>query len=96
MSSSDTIPKSELLRMAETLSTLNFEDLVVLSKFLGFTELQVRERLRHTSRGKLTLELLLEFSDRTTCHVRRRLGQVLLNNGHWREALKIYPQGSLL
>ena len=82
--------------MAERLSTLTLEDLVVLSRSLGFTELQVRERLRHTSRGQLTLELLLEFSHRTTCHVRRRLGQVLLNNGHWREALKIYPQGSQL
>ena len=65
-----------------------------LSKAMGFSEPEVEERLRHTPKRQLTEELLLESTDRTTCHVRRRLGHVLLNNGHWREALKIYPQGA--
>ena len=52
--------------------------------------------MKHATQHLVIAEVLLEFSDRTDCHVRRRLGQILLNNGHWREALKIYPLGFMI
>ena len=85
--------KSLLFEVADALSTLSIEELAAVATPLGFSRDELEARVRRSPRRQLVVGLLLEFLERTPCHVERRLGQVLLNNGHWREALKIYPKG---
>ena len=94
--STDIVSKAEIFAIADSLSTLSLEKLTVFVRGLGLSGDQLTERMKHATQHLVIAEVLLEFSDRTACHVRRRLGQILLNNGHWREALKIYPQGFMI
>jgi ankyrin repeat protein len=89
----DEVPKSQALEVAESLSTLSSEELRDLAAGFGVNQAELAERLKHTPKRQLLLEIFLEFLDRTRAHPRRRLGQVLMNSGHWKEALKVYPQG---
>lgn len=90
---SDCLHEAEITWLADALSTLSFDDLVTLTAGLGFSRGEVFQRMQHVPQNLLVIELLLEFSKRTPYHVKRRLGQVLLNNGHWKEGLKMYPSG---
>lgn len=81
------------MEVADALSTLSFAELVAIASSLGFSTEEVEQRIKHIPQKVLVAELLLEYRKRRPCHVKRRLGQVLLNNGHWKEALKIYPSG---
>lgn len=90
---SDSLHEAEIIWLADALSTLSFNDLATLTAGLGFSEGEVYQRMQHVPQKLLVVELLLEFSKRTPYHVKRRLGQVLLNNGHWKEGLRMYPSG---
>ena len=79
--------------IAESLSILSFKEFVNVARGLGLSGDEISKRIKRTPMKNLLTEFLLDFTSRTPYDVKRRLGQVLMNNGHWKEALKIYPTG---
>jgi hypothetical protein len=89
--SKDILRESETMEIADSLCALSINEIIEIASSLGFNREEVKQRAQHIPQKPLTVELLLEFSKRTPFRVRRRLGQVLMNSGLWKEALKIYP-----
>ena len=70
-----------------------YEEVIALASSLGFSREEVEQRRQTTSQNEMMVELLLESSNRMPCYSKRKLGQVLMNHGHIKEALKLYPSG---
>ena len=91
--STDKILPSEAVKLAEAFSTYTYEEIIALASSLGFSRGEVEHRRQTTSQNEMMVELLLESSNRMLCYSKRRLGQVLMNHGHIKKGLKLYPSG---
>ena len=89
----DILHEPEAMEIADSLCRFSIDKIVEIAAGLCFHREEIKQRAHHITQKPLIVELLLEFSKRTPFHVRRHLGQVLMNNGLWKEALKIDPKG---
>lgn len=87
---------SEVASLANAFAVLSQDDFAHFVSALGFSQEEVElKRQPGSSQKDLILGLLLEYSNRTPCHVRKRLGEVMWNCGHANEALKLDPSCKL-